>query len=128
MNAMKSSPTTDEHRHREARFNVNISRILATGLVLAIGLLLAGVVLTLARPEVEVGHTSFVKGMPAAIVALEPDGFFQAGLLVLLATPVVRVIALLYGYGRRRQWLFAGMSLLVLAVLVLSAFLGLSGS
>lgn len=130
MSPLKNSALTDEDhrdRHNETRLNTSISRVLMVGLLVAIGLLLVGVVLTLVRPELDVTRKSFIKGIPGAIASLEPDGFFQAGLFVLLATPAARVAALLSAYARRRQWAFAGISLVVLAVLVLSAFLGLVG-
>jgi uncharacterized membrane protein len=57
--------------------------------------------------------------------ALEPGGFFDLGLLLLLATPAARVVALFVGFARRRSWLFAGCSAVVLVALALSAFLGL---
>ena len=115
------------NRHNETRLNTTISRVLMVGLLLAVGLLLVGVVLTLVRPELDLTRASFIKGIPGAIASLEPDGFFQAGLLVLLATPAARVVALLSAYVGRRQWVLAGISLVVLAVLVLSAFLGFIG-
>jgi len=58
--------------------------------------------------------------------AFEPGGFFELGLLVLLATPAARVVALCAAYLRRRQWLFSGISLFVLAILILSGYLGLA--
>lgn len=125
MKTVKNPFPTHNSSHREARLNTIISRVLSIGLALAIGLLMVGVFLTVARPELDVARESFIKGIPRAITGLEPDGFFQAGLLILLATPAARVAALLYSYTRSRQWLFAGMSAFVIAVLVTSAYVGL---
>jgi uncharacterized membrane protein len=41
-----------------------------------------------------------------------------AGLIVLMLTPLTRVIASLVAYVRLRDWFFAGTTVLVLAVLV----------
>jgi uncharacterized membrane protein len=110
-----------------ARLNVVVSRVLVVGLLAAVALLLVGVILTLARSGVPPHHETSVPDLPRAVAALEPGGFFDLGLLVLLATPVVRVVALLVAFARRRQWLFSGISVVVLVVLALSAFLGLRG-
>jgi uncharacterized membrane protein len=42
----------------------------------------------------------------------------QAGIVVLLATPVVRVAVSSAGYARRRDWLFVTLTLVVLLELV----------
>jgi uncharacterized membrane protein len=105
--------------------NRKISRVLTSGLLVAVTLLLIGVVLTIARPDLEPVHTALVQDIPGEIAALRPGGFFDLGLLILLATPAVRVMALLVGFVRQRMWLFSLFSLIVLVVLALSAFIGL---
>jgi len=42
----------------------------------------------------------------------------NAGLIVLMLTPLARVVASLVTYARMRDWFFAGMTVLVLVVLV----------
>lgn len=110
-----------------SRLNAIISRVLLIGLIAAVTLLLVGVVLTVARPGLAPLHKTAIPDMPRAIAALEAGGFFDLGLMVLLATPVVRVVALLIAFARRRMWLFSGFSVVVLVVLAISAFLGLRG-
>lgn len=107
------------------RLNHTISRVLLIGLIAAILLLLAGAVLTIARPGLEPVRETRISDIPGAVGALEPGGFFDLGLLLLLATPIARVVALLIGFARRRMWLFSGFSAVVLAALALSIFLGL---
>ncbi len=105
--------------------NLIISRVLLGGLALSVVLLLTGVVMVVAgRGPSPAGSTS-VADIPRAIAALEPGGFLDLGLVVLLATPVARVIALAVGFARRKAWGFCAMSALVLAMLALSAYLGL---
>ena len=121
------STPAGEERPDETRLNVAISRVLAIGLLVAVALLLVGVILTLARPGLSFAHKTLISDMPRAVAAFEPGGFFELGLLVLVATPVARVVALGIGFARRRAWMFCGFSVLVLTVLALSAFLGLRG-
>lgn len=108
----------------DSRLASRLSLLLLVGVSLAVALFVTGVVLTAIKPEVPVS-TSSIPGLPGSLAALEPGGFFDLGLIVLLATPAARVAALLIAFARRREWLFSGLSLLVLFVLVLSAFLGL---
>jgi uncharacterized membrane protein len=105
-----------------------VSRMLSTGLLAAVVLLLAGVVVMLVRPDLPLLHEASIADMPRALAAIEPGGFFELGLLVLVATPVARVVALGVGFARCREWLFVSFSAVVLTVLVLGAILGLRGS
>jgi len=102
-----------------------VSWLLLSGLVLAIGLMVAGAVLAVVGTGGPVARQSSVSGLPGALAGLEPGGFFDLGLLVLLATPIARVVALLVGFSWRKAWLFSGIGLVVLVVLALSAFLGM---
>jgi uncharacterized membrane protein len=106
---------------------VRLSWLLLAGLTLAIALFLTGAVMSAVKPEVSISASS-VTGLPAALAALEPGGFFDLGLLVLLATPAARVATLVVAFARRRLWLFSALGLTVLAVLALSAYLGLRGA
>jgi uncharacterized membrane protein len=109
------------------RLDHAVSRLLLVGLSLAILLMVAGAVLAGAGVDTPVGHESSISDLPRALAGLEPGSFFDLGLLVLLATPIVRMVALLVGFARQRAWLFSGISLAVLVLLALSAFLGLRG-
>ena len=48
-----------------------------------------------------------------------------AGVLLLLATPIVRVVVSSVGYARRRDWLFVVLTAIVLAELIASIFAAL---
>jgi uncharacterized membrane protein len=49
--------------------------------------------------------------------------FLHAGLIVLLATPVARVVVSCCGYLRQREWFLVAMTLAVLAVLLTAVVL-----
>lgn len=110
-----------------------ISRLLVAGTYLAIALVLVGVVGMLLggvdplargeRPAFDLG------GIPAAIVALRPEGFLWLGLVAVLALPVGRVIVAGVGFLAARDRRLALVSLAVLLVITASvvAALGLEG-
>lgn len=104
-----------------------VSRVLAVGLATAILLLLTGAVMALAGRGPSPSTMTSVTDLPRALGALEPGGFLDLGLLVLLATPVARVLALAAGFARAKSWFFCGVSILVLVLLAVSAYLGVSG-
>jgi len=110
-----------------SRLSRTISRVLLVGLLVSVVLLLLGVLLTLVRPEVALSREASLKDMMRSITALEPTGFFELGLLVLLATPIARVVALLVSFARRRAWLFVSFTAIVLVALTLSVIIGLPG-
>lgn len=126
MNASDATPKVRTEHREELRLNTVISRVLTLGLLLAVALLIIGAILTIARPGVAVPHTTSVKDIPAGLAALQPGGFFKLGLIVLLATPFARVLALGIAFARRRWWLFAGISAVVATLLIVGAVLGLS--
>lgn len=57
-------------------------------------------------------------------LALGSAGMVRAGIAVLVATPVLRVLVLTAGYARAGEWRFAAAGAAVLAMLALSLALG----
>ena len=60
--------------------------------------------------------------MPAALVALRPVAIAQLGLVVLIATPVVRVAASVIAFHLERDRLYTVITMGVLVILALSLF------
>jgi uncharacterized membrane protein len=48
-------------------------------------------------------------------------GLMDAGLIILMATPVLRVLLAAVDYARARDWVFAAVAVAVLAILIGSA-------
>jgi uncharacterized membrane protein len=84
-----------------ARLERIMGRLLVTGVVVSALLLAAGLALWLAHPS-------------AAGLRL-----LNAGLIVLMATPILRVLVSFSEYVRLRDWIFVGATLVVLAELAL---------
>jgi uncharacterized membrane protein len=91
----------------------HLGRLLLGGLICSATLLLLGLVLWMSGAV-----------RPAA------DGLLNAGLIVLMATPILRVFVSLVEYARMRDWFFVMTTLIVLGVLIASvglAFVGARG-
>ncbi|GAA4000824.1 hypothetical protein GCM10022631_09420 [Deinococcus rubellus] len=112
----------------EIRLERNIALLLRIGVSLATVFLVAGLALYLLHnPSSMVGYHVF-KGeppyyrAPPAIIDLAFHGrgraLIQLGLLVLIATPLLRVILTLFAFAFRRDWLYVLFASIVLAVLL----------
>ena len=107
-----------------------VGNLLRDGLVLATAVVIIGAVIYLVRHGGEEPEYRIFHGVPpdlrglAGIVELAGDwrgrGFIQLGLLMLLATPVARVVFSVVAFSMQRDRLYVLVTLLVLAVLLYS--------
>lgn len=113
-----------------ARFRDLVSGVLIVGVLVSASLIAIGF-----GGSVAVGWEGSLRGLPAsaatptdfsavvtALLELRPIALAQAGLLVLLATPVLRVVASIVAFALEGDRLYAAITLGVLAILVLSLF------
>jgi uncharacterized membrane protein len=117
---------------KEDRLRSVLATIMIWGVALAAGFLVAGGVIFLTHHAGQPTGDHKFTGEPAdlrhpvAIVkeALKgnDDCLIQIGVLLLLFNPFVRVALAAWGYAAARDWLYAAIGGLVLAVLVVSYF------
>lgn len=113
------------------RFRLVVSTVLVVGVSISAVLLAAGLLgalfvgwegsLTGAPPGTDA--TTDFAGLVAGLLVLRPIALAQAGLLVLLATPVIRVGASVLAFTLEGDRLYAGFTIVVLAILLGSLFL-----
>ena len=97
---------------------------LLSGLAASAVLLVAGLCAMLVQGYESVSpHESLGKLIRDAVQVRGP-ALTTLGLLVLMITPILRVIVLLAGWTMRRDWRFAAVALVVLTLLILSLSLG----
>jgi uncharacterized membrane protein len=109
-----------------------VAVVLATGVVVSGALIAAGVV-----GSMVVGWTGSLSGQSLApwdptnfgdlwprLVALQPLALSQAGLLLLIATPVVRVAVTAVGFLAEHDRLYAAISVVVLVMLLVGFVIG----
>ena len=110
-----------------AGIDVRIARILTTGTRAAIVLLVAGSGLLLAagRSPLETAWPALDLGaLPADLLALRPEGYLWLGLLVTLATPLLRVVAATIGFAGAGDRRMVGLGIGVLVVIGLAVVTG----
>ena len=61
-------------------------------------------------------------GIAQAATTRSSRAIIQLGLLVLIATPVIRVIFSVFAFARERDWAYVGITLVVLVILLYSLF------
>ena len=117
------TPPREGHAHRRAVVDRRVARLLSVGAVVAVALLVIGVLLLLAA-----GISPDAAGYPAwdpatvvtDLVALRPQGFLWAGILVVIATPIIRVIGEAIGSSVARDPWMTGVAVAILLVIVAS--------
>ena len=111
-----------------------VGNLLRAGVLLAAAVVAAGGIAYLMRHGGEQPSLRVFRGEPADLtspVGIVKDvwegrarNLIQMGLLLLIATPVARVIFSVFAFGAQRDYLYVGLTLMVLAVLLYSLFFG----
>jgi len=115
-------------RLTDERMDVVISVLLALGVGLAALVVLAGGVTYLVQHAGEPAHYAVFHGEPSRLstitgivrgaLALRPRAIIQLGILLLIATPVARVLFSAAAFAVQRDRLYVGATLVVLIVLL----------
>ncbi|MBH8576595.1 DUF1634 domain-containing protein [Nostocaceae cyanobacterium CENA369] len=114
----------------EQRFEQFIGNLLRVGVILATTLVLIGGILYLIRHGTEVPNYQFFRGVSpefrtpdgvkTSILLGRNRGIIQLGLLLLIATPVIRVIFSLFAFIKLRDFTYIIVTLIVLLGLIYS--------
>lgn len=116
----------------ELKMELTMSRLLRAGVVVCCTIMAAGAFLFLWRHGREpAAHHGFsgepvalrsVHGVVRAALGGSALAMIQLGVLAMIATPVARVAFAVVGFAKLRDWRFAGISLVVLALLAAGLF------
>jgi uncharacterized membrane protein len=116
----------------DQKMEVMMGQLLRAGVLLAAAGVFIGGILYLShtrgpRPDYSTFHGVAAElRSPEGIIQQIPSGnshaIIQLGLLLLIATPVARVIFAAFGFFAEKDWLYVVVSLIVLAVLMYSLF------
>jgi uncharacterized membrane protein len=111
-----------------------ISLVLRGGVILSASIICLGLVLLFAegalangaRIDAAIAYPRDATALLAGLCALDPVSIIVFGLLVLIATPVVRVAVSILAFACSRDWLYALITALVLVLLVAGMYLGVA--
>lgn len=122
--SVSTTPEEASARKQQRDLNQVVHAVLIVGLVLSTALMLIGLGLSLLTERKLPETVPEVGEVVRQVVALRPSGFLALGLLVLIATPILRVIGSIGVFLYERDWRFAGISTLVFIIMLTSILLG----
>ncbi|MFQ4141385.1 DUF1634 domain-containing protein [Chlorogloeopsis sp. ULAP02] len=110
--------------------SILLSNLLKYGVLLASSVVLLGGILYLLQHGTEPVHYQFFHGEPSefrtptgvvtAVLSGSRRGIIQLGLLLLVATPILRVVVSLLIFIKQRNWIYVTITTLVLTALIYS--------
>lgn len=125
---MSDSPSG--HPHEDFALEQRLGTLLRGGVILSAAVTLIGGIMHLAvhggaptsyhtfSGEPETLRT--VGGVITGVLRGESIAIIQLGVLLLIATPITRVLISVIGFAQERDWMYVGCSLLVLVLLFFS--------
>jgi uncharacterized membrane protein len=114
----------------DEQFDVVLAHVLRGGVLLSATVVAFGGVVFLARHGMERSEYHVFRGEPDTLrtirgivsgaMGFSSRGLVQLGLLLLIATPIARVVFSVIGFARQRDWLYVVITLTVLILLTYS--------
>ncbi len=114
----------------DERFDAVLGAVLRTGVLVSAAIVAVGAVVYLARHATaatdyhvfhgEPGGFRTVGGILGEARSLSGRGIIQLGLLLLIGTPIARVVFSIAGFAKQRDWLYVAVTLIVFALLTYS--------
>jgi uncharacterized membrane protein len=114
----------------DGRMNQAIGQLLRAGVMLSVAVVTIGAILYLIHHGGDRPDYSIFRGEPEDLrslggivhgaMQLRPPYIIQLGLLLLIATPVVRVAFSVFAFAAERDWTYVAITLIVLVILVVS--------
>ncbi len=108
--------------------DLQMGLLLRWGVFAACALMVVGGAIYLARHGMEMPSYGVFRGEPAEFKDVDGIldsaragrgmGIIQVGCLLMILTPVMRVVFAVYAFSRQRDWMYAGISSVVLALLI----------
>ena len=101
-----------------------VSRVLTVGIAVSISLMAVGLALSVFDQEGLPSHVVPLADLPSLLGKLDPAAYLSLGLIVLIATPFVRVFGSVIAFALERDRRYVLVTSIVLAVMCLSVVLG----
>lgn len=111
----------------EKRIDVDLNHILHYVLLIGVGVSIAVMLIGLVLLAFNPGAASHQTGPMGAAVASalrgNPTAIITVGIILLMATPAIRVVTCIIGFLVERDWLYTGIAVAVAVVLAISMFI-----
>jgi uncharacterized membrane protein len=100
-----------------------VSRALRVGVVVSAALMLAGVAMAGVKGRLR-AHPVRISHLLTRLHGGHPSAYMALGILLLLATPIARVLLLVAGFSYARDWRFAAIASTVAVLIGVAIVLG----
>lgn len=114
-----------------------VGRLLRWGVLTACFVAIVGGVMFLMAHSSEVSDFTEFRGAPAylrspegiyrALLSFDARAIIQAGVIILIATPILRVALSIFAFAMERDYLYVLITLVVLIIISIGMFGGLAG-
>ena len=101
-----------------------VNVVLTAGIVVTVALLLAGLVLSIVEGQGLPVRIVPLADLPPLLADLDPAAYLSLGIVVLIATPFVRVGGTIVAFARERDRRYVLVTAVVLVVMCASVLLG----
>jgi uncharacterized membrane protein len=118
------TPQISEQAREQRDLNAVVHGVLMVGLAISTALMLLGIGIDLFSQRDLPTAVPDLGEVLARVAALRPSGFLALGLLVLIATPILRVLGSIVAFLYERDWRYALITTVVLLVLSVSLLVG----
>ena len=118
----------------DEEFDALLANVLRAGVLVSAAVVLCGGAVYLWRHGGQLPDYGVFRGEPSDLRSVKGiladawggsgRGIVQLGLLLLIATPIARVLFSVIGFARSRDWLYVALTLVVLALLTYSLTTG----
>jgi uncharacterized membrane protein len=125
---------TQPTAHQDQRMDEMMAILLRSGVLLSAGLVFIGGIIFLVRHPTPVTNYRVFQGEPQELrtipgilreaANLRGRGLIQLGLLLLIATPVARVLFSVFAFLYEKDWTYVAITLTVLSILTYSLLCG----
>jgi len=126
---LKEAFLGNESARTDKRMDELMGLLLRSGVILAASIVLIGGGVYLARHPYPMNYRVFqgepqslrtISGILSEAMAFHARGLIQLGLLVLIATPIARVVFAVFAFLYQRDWKYVVFTLIVLGLLLYS--------
>jgi uncharacterized membrane protein len=119
-------------RFKDTDMQAVIGWVLRIGVIVSISVVFVGGVIYIYRHSGSIPNYSKFNGVPDyvqlhGIINLRGRSIIQAGIILLIATPIMRIVFSTVSFALEKDYLYVGISLLVLLIIIISSINGHAG-
>lgn len=125
--AKKKTVPSSERTEELKAVELVVSRFLRAGVILSAAVIGTGLLMLLISGSSGYPGSAFptdLMDILQGFVDLKPYGIILTGLFLLILTPVLRVAVSLFVFWKQRDWMYMGITAIVLGILIISFIIG----